>query len=856
VNHVAFSPDGRRLVVSWGGAPRIIGAATIWELDAAGAIPSRRELTHGDDVLQAAFHPGGQQILTASYDRTSRLWDAASGQPLEGPRSHPLYVVQCAFSPDGRRSLTVNGNETRVRDEATGASILLKHEGSVLYAAFGAESNRVVTSGVDHEVRVWDAATGSLVVPPLVHNGRVAMAAMSPDGRHLVTVCADQKARVWDLACGLRPARSLRHGTAVISAALSPDGLRLLTTSRGGDCRLWNLADGAQLGPPMRHQGFMNDGTFSPDGLLAVTVDALGDAHVFDGRTATPLAVVADSDRDAEGSPAARHAVFDGAGAHMLCYGTRGARLWQWRTGRVLAQFVHDPDVEIVHAAFGVGHSGGLVATAGGDGRARLWHRDGTSAGPPLVHQGRVTFLAFSPQGDRLVTTSSDGSGRLWNVAHGSLIAVLPHDQAVTHAAFSPDGRSVATASDDRTARLWSATDGTALTPLLHHEHLVVRVAFSASGRLLATGSGEGLMGSTGQARVWEAATGNALTPPLVHGNRVSSIAFTPDELRLITASVRDPAARVWEIAPAGGPREELERLAVCITGARVDPVGGLRTVDAEAYAATTAGGAHPAAASRAELQAWHESEAFAAVDARTWEGALRHYDALVSEATSDYTFPVLRARARLESGDRTGARDDLLAAIRLGSDDYYAWNAAALLALATGDLAAYRGLCRDVVGRFGALAIPKYQDALADLCTLGPDALPARNEVVAMAKRSVQRTPGSPYALATLGAAHYRAGQFEEAISRLLEAIEAQKAGGTVETWLLLALCHRRLGREREASAWMTRVEAHARSALPNPAYDPVWGALSPVFTEFLQGEFHRIPVSDPPDSAQKDLP
>ena len=67
-----------------------------------------------------------------------------------------------------------------------------------------------------------------------------------------------------------------------------------------------------------------------------------------------------------------------------------------------------------------------------------------------LDHDGPVTAVAFSPDGTRVATASGDGSARVFDAATGAELARLDHDGAGEAVAFSPDGTRVATASGRR----------------------------------------------------------------------------------------------------------------------------------------------------------------------------------------------------------------------------------------------------------------------------------------------------------------------------------------------------------------------------------------------------------------------
>jgi len=68
-------------------------------------------MRHGDVLVSAEFSPDGLRILTGSHDRTARVWDAQTGQPLSESLLHGGPVMSARFSPDGRRIVTASFNK-------------------------------------------------------------------------------------------------------------------------------------------------------------------------------------------------------------------------------------------------------------------------------------------------------------------------------------------------------------------------------------------------------------------------------------------------------------------------------------------------------------------------------------------------------------------------------------------------------------------------------------------------------------------------------------------------------------------------------------------------------------------------
>ncbi len=64
-------------------------------------------------VLAVAFSPDGKQIVSGSYDKTIRIWDATTGETVAGPlEGHTEGVHSVAYSPDGKHIVSGSYDKT------------------------------------------------------------------------------------------------------------------------------------------------------------------------------------------------------------------------------------------------------------------------------------------------------------------------------------------------------------------------------------------------------------------------------------------------------------------------------------------------------------------------------------------------------------------------------------------------------------------------------------------------------------------------------------------------------------------------------------------------------------------------
>jgi WD40 repeat protein len=132
-------------------------------------------------------------------------------------------------------------------------SELRQHVGIILALAFSPDGRRLVATGQDQKLRVWDVATGTNLTTLRGHKWDVRALAFSPDGTRLASAGHDNTIKIWDMAALTELTTLKGHQSVISTVAFTPDGRTLL--SAGDDTvRFWNVATWREVGnlkPPV-----------------------------------------------------------------------------------------------------------------------------------------------------------------------------------------------------------------------------------------------------------------------------------------------------------------------------------------------------------------------------------------------------------------------------------------------------------------------------------------------------------------------------------------------------------------------------------------------------------------------------
>ena len=457
------TPDGRHLVV---GSDN--GAITIWDLASHRRIGA---LAGHSDYVTACLATSLGQLVSASRDKTVRVWELASGD-----------CVHTFVRPTMEPSPAPRGAE---------------EQGWITAVALMPGGKHVIAAAGDGLIGRWNLASGECVQRFGAGQGRVDACALLHEGRHLLCGMADGTLGVWDLTMEQRVCCIPAHGGSVSAGAATRDGRRIFSASSDRTIKLWELGGPESLASQDGHAAPVTACALTPDASTAVSASEDRTLKVWDVATGACRATLAGHADlvTACAISADRRRVISGA-----------------RDGSVRLWHLHTDGMEILegHRALVSGCAilpDGRVVTTSQDGELRL--RSAATLQEPVElgeHGGSVDCVAITPDGTQVLSISRDGTAKLWDLtARRCMQTLCSVASPLLAGALTPDGRRAVLARQDGTLEVHDLRSRQLARVIQAHEQRIFGCAVTPDSARVVTASEDGTL------RVFSLETGEGL---------------------------------------------------------------------------------------------------------------------------------------------------------------------------------------------------------------------------------------------------------------------------------------------------------------------------------------------------------
>ncbi len=556
---------------------------------------------HTSLVYSVHLSADGRYALSGSEDKTTKLWDVATGRCLRTlQEEYPLGVTSVQFAADGRHALIGSGHSSfGLWDVTTGARVrtFAGHSGGLAAGMGGttsvhlsANGRHVLSGGNDRRLKLWEVATSRCLRTFEGHTQSVTVVHLSANGHHALSGSEDNTLKLWEVDTG----RCLRtfegHTSRVNSVHLSADGRHAASGSGDKTLKLWDVATGRCVRTLEGHTGWVNSVQVSADGRHALSSQdetlklwelATGRClRTFEGHTSFVNSVHWSAD--------GRHAL---SGSH-----DNTVKLWELGACRnatpsalLLTRIVSSEAAlrtrrtyeEAIRSARSELTSGRSVAAAGhvrraralpghefGEQAVRIWGElhgrlprgelQGAASLRTLEgHTRPVNSIQLSADERHVLSASDDETLRLWELDTSRCLRTFEgHTGRVRSVEFSLDGRRALSGSEDKTLKLWDVATGRCIRTFEGHAGPVSTVQLSLDGRHVLSGTagrdmGEGDLMGPGELKFWDVATGRCLRN-LVGGHEgmLTSAHLSADGcLALSSGEFPHGTLKLWDVA-------------------------------------------------------------------------------------------------------------------------------------------------------------------------------------------------------------------------------------------------------------------------------------------------------------------
>jgi len=248
VTQVATNPQFSEMLISCSRDKTLIMWNTNKDDNAGYGTPLKRLKGHSHFVSDVVVSSCGQFAVSASWDKTLRLWDLERGVTTTRFVGHKHDVLSVAFSADNRQIISASRDKTIKLWNTLGESKWTQdgkdcHSEWVSTVRFSPTTNNpvIVSGGWDKVVKVWHLSNFQIKSNFYGHTGYINSVTVSPDGSLAASGGQDGQAKLWDLGeNNNNPLHTLDGGEEITTLIFSPNRYWLCAAC-GSKVKIWDL---------------------------------------------------------------------------------------------------------------------------------------------------------------------------------------------------------------------------------------------------------------------------------------------------------------------------------------------------------------------------------------------------------------------------------------------------------------------------------------------------------------------------------------------------------------------------------------------------------------------------------------
>lgn len=497
----SLTPPGSNLMLTLSGhSKRVLAVTTTpdgkWALSASDDRTIRVwDLENGEEVKQLTGHEepvtsitttsDNRRFVSASEDGSLKLWDLKKGEEIRTFNGHEKIVATVALTPDDGRAISGSWDRTlRVWDLDNGEELLRLqgHQAEVLDVVVTADGRFAVSGSADRTIKVWDLETGKELRTLDGHKKEVMALALTPDGKMIVSASADQTLKVWYLDNGELKFSLVGHTMFLKGVAVTPDGRRAVSVEFGYVMKVWDIERGVEEFTIPAEDIELRGVCVTPDGGAAITASEDGTLKVWDITHPPPVPAPPIPDRVS--------AILLSPDERKALIAAKELQVWSLEDPGAFREFggyLGNP------TSLDITSDGELGVYTGWGNEIKIWRYGFPGNSEVLAgHSMTVNQVALTADGRRAVSASDDGTLKVWDLKKRcEVITLAGHTGPIRSLALTLTASAIS-GSADGSVRVWDLESGKERQQLERSEVAVARVAISRDEKLVFSSSEDG----------------------------------------------------------------------------------------------------------------------------------------------------------------------------------------------------------------------------------------------------------------------------------------------------------------------------------------------------------------------------